>query len=140
MKEVLLDKEFAEVYYESDLNVITVIWRSIVDSKQYKETFEIILKGIGKYDIPLFLSDTRKQGVVDPKDRKWLETEIIPAALKAGLKYTATVLSKDIFKKYYLNKLKDESKKAGMAGFGIFDDFDEAKDWLMKNKIKNNIQ
>jgi len=135
MKDIIFDSKCAQIYYEHDNKLLVIIWKRVVLSDEYKQAFSIVLDAVKKYNAPLFLSDTRLQGAIGPDDRIWLETEMIPQALSAGLKYSATVLPKDAFKKYYLTKIKDQSKKSGMTGFELFEDFDEARMWLLSDDI-----
>ena len=93
------------------------------------------LDTILKYNAALFLSDTSKEGVIAPEDRKWLEEEIIPVAIKNGLKYAATIMDKNLFKKYYLKKIKEASQQFGMMSLRIFDDYEEGRKWLLSQEV-----
>lgn len=135
MEQTLFQSNVAKIFYEEDKNLITLIWKSIATSAEYRESFLKVLAYIEKDKIPKFLSDTSLEGTVHPNDRKWLETEVIPKAVKAGLKYTATILDPNVFKKYYLSQLKDSSENSGMSGFQIFGNYDEGRKWILKQKI-----
>jgi len=134
--QILFEKDYATITYEADLKLLTLSWKRFVSSQEYRIAFSAVLKSIEEKRIPLFLADTRKQGIISPTDRKWLESEMIPPALKVGLKYVATLLNKDIFKKYYLSKIKEHSENSGMSAFEMFDDYDKARAWLLsKNTL-----
>ena len=134
--EILLDNDYAVVTFEKELNLIILAWKKFVNDVEYRNTFELVKEKVIEFAIPYFLSDTRKQGKISPVDRKWLETEIIPPAIKGGLKFSATVLEKNAFKNYYLSKLKAHSTKTGMSAFEMFDDYDKAREWLLSQGIK----
>ncbi|MBN2663107.1 MAG: hypothetical protein JXR68_05615 [Bacteroidales bacterium] len=131
MNNKIFDSDFAEIFYNNDNKMVLLSWKRPVNSEEYRTAFLKVLKTFTEHNFHLLLSDTRLQGAISPSDRKWLETEIIPIAIEAGLKYTATVISEDVFKKYYLGKLKEKSQKAGMTEFEIFDNYDRAIKWLL---------
>ncbi len=135
MNEIIFETDFAKIVYYPNDKLLELIWKRIITSSEYKEGFKIILNTIQERDIAFLLTDTSKQGVISPEDRQWLETEMIPPAIKAGLKYSATVLDKNIFKQIYMSKIVDASKKTGMEAFKLFDDIEKAREWLLSQKI-----
>lgn len=135
MKNLLFESKIAKIFYEEDLNLITLVWGGISNSVEYRDTFLKVLDYIEKNTIPKLLSDTSLSGTTHPDDRKWLETYVIPKAVKGGLKYTATILDPNVFKKYYLTQLKDSSEKSGMSGFQIFGSYDEGRKWILDQQI-----
>ncbi len=134
MEEIILDTDFVKITYDTEAKILIQRWKRIVTSEEYRKAFQASLDAVSKYNIPLFLSDTSKEGVISPEDRKWLEEVIIPQAVKNGLKYSATIMDKDLYKKYYLSKLKNASEESGMR-FRIFDDYDEGLKWLLSQEI-----
>jgi len=135
MEQTLFESNVVKIFYEEDKNLITLIWKSIASSTEYKESFLKVLAYIEKDKIPKFLSDTSMAGTVHPDDRKWLETEVVPKAVKGGLKYTATILDANVFKKFYLSQLKDSSQSSGMSGFQIFGNYSKGRKWILEQKI-----
>ncbi len=134
MEEIILDTDFVKITYDTEAKLLIQRWKRIVTSEEYRKAFQVSLEAVSKYNIPLFLSDTSKEGVISPEDRKWLEEVIIPKAVKNGLKYSATIMDKDLYKKYYLSKLKNASEESGMR-FRIFDNYDEGLKWLLSQEI-----
>ena len=134
MGEIIFDTDVAKAFFEAEYNLVTLVWKKIVSSAEYRETFSRVADYIIGNKTPKFLADTRLQGIIHPNDRKWLEREIIPKAVKAGLKFTATVLDKNIFKKYYLSTLKDVSESSGMNFFRLFDNYDQGRQWILEQK------
>ena len=130
----ILNNEYIELSYDKQSEIITLIWKEVVTSEEYRKAFSVILDAVIENKIPRYLADTSNQGEISPIDRKWLETEIIPKAIKGGLKYIATVLKKDAFKKYYLSKVQKKSTSEGIA-FEMFDDIDKAKEWLLSKSV-----
>ena len=134
MEEIILDTDFVKITYDTEAKLLIQRWKRIVTSEEYRKAFQVSLEAVSKYNIPLFLSDTSKEGVISPEDRKWLEEVIIPKAVKNGLKYSATIMDKDLYKKYYLSKIKNASEESGMR-FRIFDNYDEGLKWLLSQEI-----
>lgn len=133
--EILFDKEYCIITYEKDKNLISLVWKRIISSEEYRRGFEVLKNIILEKQIKRLLTDSRNQGIISPDDRKWLETKVIPVAIKGGLKYVATVLAKDVFKQYYLTKIQSKSKKSGMSEFEIFESIQKAKEWLLNTNI-----
>ena len=129
--ETVFEKTYAKITVDTENKVMYVVWNGFITSEQYREVFIKLLDLLKEHKIVRLLTDTRKQGVISPTDRKWLETEIVPEAVKNGLKYSATVVTKDVFKQYYMNEIVNSSKQKGMEDFRLFDDDKEAKEWLL---------
>jgi hypothetical protein len=134
MEIVLFEKDFSKIIYEEEQKLLSQIWLRPVTSAEYRESFSKVLEIIQEKKVPLFLSDTSMEGIISPEDRQWLEQEMIPKAVVAGLKYSATILNPDAFKKYYLKKIKSKSEESGMK-FRIFGDREEGRKWLLSQKI-----
>ena len=83
-----------------------------------------------KYRVRRFLSDTRKQGVVSPDNRKWFEKDMFPAAVKAGLERAAAITDGNAFKRYYINMIISSINKFGIP-LKIFGDEQSAIEFLM---------
>ncbi len=131
MKEILYDTDIAQIYFEQENKLLTLVWKRYLVSGEYRDVFSRVLEFIQQKDVQKFLADTRLEGTIHPEDRKWLETDVVPAAVKAGLKYSATILDANVFKKYYLSQIKNTSEKSGMNAFQIFDDYDKGRQWLL---------
>ena len=133
MKKILLDKEYVEVAYIQKYKLIQVIWKGKkFTSEEYKEAFNVGLDYSEKNNIRIniFISDTRKQGIVSPEDRKWFQKEAIPRAIKTGLKRAAVVMSTNPFKRYYMNLIMKiiNTFKLPMK---LFSDYDSALKWCI---------
>ncbi len=135
MEEKIYKSDYAEIIYEKENNLVTLTWKGFVTSEQYREVFGKVKDVIVEKRVARFLANTTDEGPITPQDRKWLETEIVPITVKAGLQYSATIMSKDVFKKYYLSQIKNSSEKSGMSGFRIFDDLEEGRKWLLSTDI-----
>ena len=128
---VLQDNEFSKVYFDSDLQAGVIDWKDMkLTSVEYRSAFEKIIEYTkGKNIFINYLADTRVQSVVSPEDRKWFQENIIPEAIKHGLKRGAVVISGNAFKKYYMNMIIRGSKMFPIE-IKMFDNMEKAKKWL----------
>lgn len=134
MEKIYIDNEFVKLYYVEEDKMIISSWKKTPTSEIYREVFEKLYDVIVENSATKFLSDTKLQGAISPEDRNWLSNVMMHRGLSAGLTHIATVLAKDVFKKYYLSKLQKDSTKVGMYAFEMFDDFDKAKEWLLSQE------
>ena len=130
MKTIILDNNFAEIYYDSQLKLSVIIWKNkTMTSLQYRDSFELMLKFSETNTVYNFLSDTIKQGVVSPEDRKWFQEYAIPEAKKTGLRRGAVVTSGSVFKTYYLNLILKSTNKFNIP-LKLFKSQKDAIEWL----------
>ncbi|MFC2152030.1 hypothetical protein ACFLSE_05830 [Bacteroidota bacterium] len=130
MKNILNDNEFAEVSYETDLKLGKIIWKKKPTFEAYQSAFITLIEhSKEKQQVESVMTDTRKQGVVSPEYRNWLEKECLPMAIKLGLKRTAVVFDGGVFKKYYLNMILKVINKFG-APMKLFKTEEEALNWI----------
>lgn len=135
MKEILFETDAYQISYEENYKLLTLIWKRYINSNELKDAYYKIIETIKTKGVKLYLADNRLEGTVHPDDRKWVETEVIPTAVKNGLKFVATILDANVFQKYYLSKLKDTSQNSGMSGFKIFGNYDEGRKWILEQEI-----
>jgi hypothetical protein len=129
MKKILLDTDYAEVSYDSDLKLGKIEWKRKTSTEEYQYAFMIILDHAKKNPADNFLSDITKQSVVSPENRKWFETEMLPQAIEAGLKRAGVIFDGNVFKKYYLNMIIKVSNKFGLP-LKMFSSEEEALEWF----------
>jgi hypothetical protein len=132
MEKELMKESYVRVVYDSEKFLGKVIWSGSPTNDQYKKPFLVLLDWAAKGNkVTRFLSDTREQGVVNPENRKWFEKEMVPAAMKAGLKRSAVVTGANVFKRYYINMILSAVNKFNMP-FKIFSDEESAIAFLME--------
>ncbi len=129
MKELLLNTDYAEVSYDSDLKLGKIVWKRKTSTEEYQYAFLIMLNHAKNNPADNFLSDIRDQGVVSPENRKWFETEMLPQAIDAGLKRAAVIFDGNVFKKYYLNMIIKVSNKFGLP-LKMFNSEEKAIEWF----------
>ncbi len=129
MKEIIKDTDFAEISYDPDLKLGKIVWKRKTKTEEYREGFITLLEYSKTHPVDNFLSDIRKQGVVAPENRKWFENEMLPNAVKAGLKRAGSIFDGNVFKKYYMNMIIKVSNKFGMP-LKLFNSEEEAIEWF----------
>lgn len=130
MERIILDEAYATVYYNEELELGKVVWHGNPNDEQYKKPFMALLN-LARKGTPVrkFISDIRKQGVINPANRKWFENEMMPAAIQEGLVCAASIFNGNAFKKYYMNMIISASGKFGLP-LKLFNTEEEAIDWL----------
>ena len=134
MKEVLKDTDYAEISYDKELKMGKIVWKRKTTTEEYQYAFMLLLEHAKNNPSDNFLSDIRNQSVVSPENRKWFETEMLPAAIEQGLKRAAVVFDGNIFKKYYINMIIKVSKKFGMP-LKMFNSEAEAIEWFKGKNV-----
>jgi hypothetical protein len=128
--ETIFENEYAKIFYEKDLKVLTIEWTDKKPTmEEYQRPFKIALDFMTKSGVENYISDIRNQAIIAPDYRKWLQEVAMPEAAKAGLKRVVGVANVNIFKQYYINKVFNSAKKFGMP-FKMFNNTADAKKWF----------
>jgi len=136
--EIYFENEYVTVRYIEELNAVSQVWKEfkVISFEDYKQVFNKSqnLQRLKKAEN--FISDTRKQGIINPEQRKWLINESLPEAVSISMKRIAVVAEMNVFKRYYLNTLMSSINKLKIP-FKIFNDNDKAKQWILNldNKL-----
>jgi hypothetical protein len=104
-----------------------LIWKKYQDEATYKMFFTKGAEAIAEFKASGWLSDIRKEGVVGTSLSSWMQQEILPKAMKNGLKKIAVVMDADIFKEFYVDSIK---KNTGNEMMRYFDSVESANEWL----------
>jgi hypothetical protein len=128
--ETILANDYATLTYNEDLRLLTITWsEKKVTFEEYKKPFQVALEFIMHHRVENYISDIRKQGIISPEFRKWLQEEAMPEAARAGLKRVAGVANVNVFKQYYINHVFQSAKRFGMP-FKMFNTIEEAEKWF----------
>ncbi len=129
MKKIILDTDYAEISYDSELKLGKIEWKKKTSSEEYQYAFITLLEYAKDHPSDNFLSDIRQQSVVSPENRKWFESEMLPRAIEAGLKRAAVVFDGNVFKKYYINMIIQVTNKFGLP-MKVFTSEEDALTWF----------
>jgi len=129
---IVYENEYSKAYFDTELKAGIIDWKSKkLTDEEYKRPLEALIEYTKEKTIfENYMSDIRLQSVVSPDSRKWFETVMIPAAIKNGLKRGAVIITKNPFKKHYMNMIISSSKKFPIK-IKVFDNPEKAKEWLM---------
>jgi hypothetical protein len=129
----IIENSYVRATYIKDLKLVIVAWDGQITSENYRSTYITVLEFQKNLDASKpaenFMADLRKQGVVNPADRKWFEEVAIPRAIAQGVKRTAVVTDANVFKKYYLNLILKATNKFGLP-LKLFGTPEEAFAWF----------
>jgi hypothetical protein len=95
-EQVLMDEPYSKIFYDAILNSTGVILHGPISSGQFRVTYVKGIEFMKTYNTPSWLIDLSHQEPVDPLDRTWLRTEIIPEAIENGLVRIAAVQPPDL--------------------------------------------
>lgn len=127
----VFNASYARVSYVPQYKTIMVVWNGIHTIDEYRRALTAALDFQKSSQLPVlnYLSDIRKQGIVNPESRKWFENFVIPKAIEVGIKNVAVVYDESIFKKYYINMILQISS-AYPVRFKLVTSTDDAIEWF----------
>ena len=131
---IVEDNKFATIQFLEEYKLVQTIWKDEAPKmtlEDYKAVFDIGLKfqEENKDKIRFYLSDIRKQGVMPPEYRKWVQEHVIPTAKENGGTHGAVIFDGNVFQKYYLNNILNSIKKFGMK-LKFVNKYEDAIDWF----------
>ena len=128
--ELFFENEVITIHYLEDINTIKAVWKKQSTNEQYREGFLKCLDSVKKYTPLHWLSDISKQGIIGSESRQWMEQNTLPKVIEMGLKNVAVIVDQDIFKNYYLNRIK----KTGESRMNMeyFASQEDALEWIKK--------
>ncbi len=136
MSTVLYKSDYLTIEYYPEDKIMTTVWN--VDSLDftlddfYKEIVHYIDSLQGK-EVKGFLIDTRNYDFPMTDDvNTWLSENITPAMIKAGVEKTAYVMPKEFVSRLGIELLIDKVNAKGGIVRKVFEDFDQAFEWLKK--------
>lgn len=137
-RQNLFQDSYAEIFYDANINATGVIWKCEVTSEQYREVLTKCLEFVKYYNTPNYLVDLSKQGPISRGDQRWMFEEILPLAIKNGLKRIAAIRS-DRFHPLigeYHSGLNETILRLG-AEHRYFTSREDAFDWLRQENLRH---
>jgi hypothetical protein len=133
-RKILHETDKIQMFIDESVPCFVGIWNGFIPSKEFRENIlkkvELLKEHCPKYPKLHSLVDARTMGVISRNDLQWATDEINPLLLEAGVKYEAFVISKDAFGQVAVNRYVTQTLKQGSFHVQIFDDLEEAKQWL----------
>jgi signal transduction histidine kinase len=140
-RQLLYEKDHAEIFFDARINATGVIWKHHVTSEQYRRVFMKCLEFVHSYNTPNYISDMSNQGPISHEDQRWMLEEILPHAIDNGLKRIAAVRPDvtDPVVIEYLNGINETVKRLG-AEQRFFISVDDAFEWIWRENEIATIQ
>jgi hypothetical protein len=134
--KVKYETNFVQISYDEENFAVIAAWKRPTTTEAYKDAFRKILEIFRSNKAAFFISDIYHQGVVGTDNRRWMMETILPEAVKFGLKKVATIAPDDIFKRFYVETVRDSSKQRNEAvEFQFFPDLISAQAWVLNKEI-----
>jgi len=130
-RQVLYQESYAEIFYDARVNATGVIWKGTVTSEQYRSVFRKCLEFVRSYNTPNYIADLRLQGPIQTADQLWMFQEILPQAIRNGLKRIAGIAGNldDPLVLQYIQGINENLLKLG-AVQKYFPSREAAFEWL----------
>lgn len=130
---VLANESYVNMKYIPSCRMLYLKWYGSVSLGHYQETFRRGFEFITSNEVPfrVYLSDIRKQKVVTPEVRVWVEKYAIPETIKKGLKLGVVIFDGTVFKKYYLNIIMFTFHRYSVP-FKFVNSYEEAMEFIEK--------
>ena len=124
----ILETEYAQLTFEPENGILKLVWKDNATSETYHYVYDRIMELVQKADVKYYLADIRKLHLIAPSDRKWLQSEIIPALLKIGVEKIAAIVSGDVYMQRHIQHInKDMAVSQRIKQFGSLE---EALRWF----------
>jgi len=140
-RQVLYEEPFAEIFYDARVNATGVIWNGPVTSDQYRTVFRKCLEFVRSYNTPNYIADLRLQGSIQTTDQQWMFNEILPHAIRNGLKRIAGIAGNlnDPLVLQYVEGISANMLKLG-AVQRYFSSREEAFEWLQQENQQASVR
>jgi signal transduction histidine kinase len=133
-KQIFHDNEASQLYFDAYRNVTVIVWKKNITSKEYRDTFDVLISSLKMYKTPAWISDIRNQGFVTDEDQQWLVENIIKEALKHGLRRVAVIGVHDAFKKDYVSRIEQVTQGLNVE-MRVFTSMEESLLWMEDFRI-----
>jgi hypothetical protein len=128
--------EFFRLHYDEKLHLLHAEWLGFIGNfEQIQEACRMIREQIEQAKISILLNDNRSQIGPWPHFEEAISVQWVDSLYQVGLKFFAHIMSKNMFAQISAQKhLKDCQNR---VIFQYFKQEEDAKQWLIKNKIEN---
>ncbi len=133
IKEIF-KSDVARLCFDYEYGLAYLSWEGTLTLEKYKAPFLFMINDF-KPEVTGIMSDLRRQSVVGPEMRQWLQNEATPKAIERGLKFFYVVSDANVFKQYYVQTV---FRRLGVDGVErkIFSDYDKCEQ-AIQAKIKS---
>ncbi len=136
--ETVIKNSFIEIKWNKSSAFMETTWTTtpLMSQKKYRELLALYIQQIEEYQPDKLIVDSREAAyVIEPEDQDWLNENIYPRTVKAGVKKLAFVVGTDVFMQISLEQVSTDSHNnadvASKLKQEFFDDYQQASDWVM---------
>lgn len=127
--QVCFSSDYGKIFYNARTNVAGIVWLKPVTSQEYRTLFTKCGEMVRLYRTPYWLSDVRRQGLIDPEDQKWMVTSILPDAIRDGLEVIVGIYDPTQHNDDYRLRIQQVGKMYGV-GIEFFTTRQEAESFI----------
>ncbi len=125
------ENQYVKIELDETLATLVHTWRGFAKGDDYREAWEESLRLAKQHNIRHWLINQRDLKGISTEDLRWTNEEWVPRSQQemGSERFTAVVLSENIFDEIALNKSASSLQKSGIvAGYFAKEEF--AKRWL----------
>jgi hypothetical protein len=128
----------AVVTWDPTLQAVHIDWQGWADSSEIVALNEAGLKALIEHHGSSLLSDSRNMKVVKQSDQDWINQDLFPRALAAGLRRVAVIIPKATLAMMNLDQIAARIPDAPLA-VEFFATLEAAAEWLTQPKISPTL-
>ncbi len=121
----------AEIYHVVTDNIVYVVMKGLTKNQCYQVNAERALTTLQRFKSIKLLMDFSNLVMMSPEDQRWTEDVWQSQAVKAGLKFMATIRPDNLFASLSINKLMDNIRANASFENANFASETEAYEWLI---------
>jgi len=121
--------EVYNIYFDEDINAVTMEWNGYATSAQFKEGTELMLNTLIQNKASKVFASLKDMVLIGQEDQQWLDTHFLPRAIKFGFKAIAIIKPDSYFNKVAIETISYKIEKDKLA-VRFFDTVAAAKEWL----------
>jgi len=126
---IILETPQITVRYHPDAKIIHHEMHAYTHGKDFRDALMAGVEAMKKYGAHKWLSDDRKNPILNSDDRQWGEDVWLPEVIRAGWKYWALVEPEKALARVRMEERAETFRKQGVT-VKSFTDSDEAMKWL----------
>lgn len=127
--QTIYETDFGSIIYNARTNGMGITWKKQVTSGEYRTLISKALEVVRIYRTPFWISDLRKQGVVQIHDQQWMASTVFPEATSYGMRKVAHVYDEGQNNLDYRIRTKEAAIKLGTE-LEFFTSYNKAEEWI----------
>jgi len=125
---IVFKNENCVISFEEKNNLMIQVWEGFSSFDNFKEAIDACIQITKKHKVLYILSDIRKQKIVTKDSTDYAVTKT-PDLFKAGVKKMAFVQPESVFNQLAIKKFTADTQNNMVNNF---DNYDQAKNWLLE--------